>query len=85
MRFQLRERRLWPVVGFVFAATSLLFASCMPINQPQAPDRCKHIVEYPCLTPRVCTFDSAGGCQICRCGPPAYVPPTNLDLRPSPP
>jgi hypothetical protein len=81
----LSARRIRSLAGLFVASAAMLVASCMQISPADAPERCRHIAQYPCLTPRVCTFDSAGGCQVCRCGPPAYVPPSNIDPRPSAP
>ncbi|HVY45662.1 MAG TPA: hypothetical protein VHB21_07275 [Minicystis sp.] len=53
---------------------ALSLPSCMPEQPARAPDRCPGTWGYPCLTPRVCVYDAARGCQICRCAPPPFVP-----------
>jgi len=32
-----------------------------------------------CLTTPVCTYDKDRGCQVCRCAPPAYVRPEQIE------
>jgi hypothetical protein len=55
-------------VAILFVATFL--ASCAVAKTanmcPDTPPRC--------LTEPVCATDPSRGCQVCRCGEPAYVP-----------
>jgi hypothetical protein len=49
---------------------ALSLASCVVKTANMCPDT----TPPRCLTDPVCTTDPSRGCQVCRCGEPAYVP-----------
>ncbi len=59
----------------VLLAGSMLLASCMTPEHPShGLPICEESRNVHCLTPTVCDYDPARGCQVCRCGPPPYRP-----------
>lgn len=67
-------RKRW----YIFAAAVLmalgLTFNCVAPRPARGPDFCAG-ADAPCLTRKVCVFDRAGSCEVCRCESPAFYPP----------
>jgi hypothetical protein len=54
---------------------ALVLSACMQADHPShGLPVCEESRNVHCLTPTVCDYDPARGCQVCRCGPPPYRP-----------
>ncbi|HET9596643.1 MAG TPA: hypothetical protein VFP65_13730 [Anaeromyxobacteraceae bacterium] len=57
----------------LLAALAVLAAGCAHLKGDDTV--CPEYRDLRCATAPECAMDAARGCQVCRCAPPAYVPP----------